>query len=98
MLSSIVTDSAGLAMLISLFYIGIIVVTLVGLFVQKQFFTLGFYYSIPTYHEFETRVFAGVKYVFMFTRVIFGGNKDFTYENIYQELLGKEVNPESDME
>lgn len=87
MIVTILTESTGLAVLLSLIYISIIVITLVGLFVQKQFFSLWFYQYIPTYHEFEAHMFASVRYLFMFIRVIFWGQKNFFYQDLYNQTL-----------
>lgn len=88
-LSSFVSGGVGLGVLFSLVYIGIIVVTLVGLFVQKQFFALGFYQSIPTYIEFESHIFASLRYAWSFIRVVFGGEKKANYREVYDEILAR---------
>jgi hypothetical protein len=94
-LTAFVSWGVGLGVLFAIIYIGLIVITLVGLFVQKQFFSLGIYHSIPTYLEFEAHLFACVRYSWSFVRVIFGGEKKANYQEVYSEILVQKTSSSS---
>ncbi len=86
-LVSIFTTSIWLSVILSLLYIGIIVTTLVGLFVQKQFLQIGFYRYIPSYRESEAHIFSAIIFSCRFIWVIFWKNKDFSYQEIFSSIL-----------
>ncbi len=72
-----------------LIYVGIFVSTSVFLMVQSQFLSLPFYKYIPTYHEFEARIFAMFSLLKEFFRVAFGKEKTTTFALEYQKFLEK---------
>ena len=61
-----------LTLILTIAYIGLIVVTTVQLFGFSRFLDFSFYNLIPTYSELDARIKAGVISVYDFFRVAFG--------------------------
>ena len=63
--------------------------TAVYLFAENTFFTFKFYRFIPTYHEFEAKIAAGISYGIEFFRIAFGKNKEKDFASEYQDFYAK---------
>ena len=90
LLTSIVFFSGAtttLTLLLTISYIGLIVVTSVQLFVFSRFLDFAFYSRIPTYLELDAHIKASVLAGINFFRVAFGGTITSHYQENYTRIL-----------
>lgn len=78
-----------LSFLILIGFIGLIVTNAVWIFAKNSFLFLGFYNFIPTYHEFEARIFAFFIMTKEFLQVAFGKQKEKNFQDEYNKILAK---------
>lgn len=78
-----------LSLIIILAYIGLIVTTAVYLFGFSKFLSFKFYTIIPTYLELDAHVKVSIVTVANFIRIAFGGEKKFSYQEIFDTHINK---------
>lgn len=78
-----------LSLIILIGFIVLIVTNAVWIFAKNSFLFLKIYKFIPTYHEFEAKIFAFFIMTKEFFQIAFGKQKEKNFQNEYSKILAK---------